>query len=104
MTRSEFRNALVFAVSLAALLFFAFPAPMMAQVVGATISGTVVDSSGAKMPGVDITIMNVGTGITTIHQHPGQREFSAYPTCSRETMRLKPPQRGSRRWFARESH
>lgn len=55
------RIALLFAL----VLSICMPAPVSAQVVGATISGTVVDASGAKMAGADITITNVGTGITT---------------------------------------
>jgi hypothetical protein len=70
MTRSEFKSSCVslmfcFAATFAVLLVFVLPAWVSAQVVGATISGTVVDSSGAKMPGVDIVIANVGTGIST---------------------------------------
>ena len=52
-----------FVVVLAALVGFTLPSPLSAQVVGATVSGTVVDSSGAKVPGADVTITNVGTQI-----------------------------------------
>jgi hypothetical protein len=49
-----------------ALLLSIFPTSrVFAQVVGATISGAVTDTSGSKMPGVDIAITNVGTGIVT---------------------------------------
>jgi len=66
MTRSVSKYVCVcFAVALAMLLSFALPARVSAQVVGATMSGTVVDPSGAKIPGVDIVITNVGTGIST---------------------------------------
>ena len=54
-----------FALALAMMLVFVLPARVSAQVVGATMSGTVVDPSGAKIPGVDIVITNVGTGIST---------------------------------------
>jgi hypothetical protein len=53
------------AAILAALASFTLPLQLSAQVVGATVSGTVVDSSGAKVPGADITITNVATGIAT---------------------------------------
>ena len=66
MIRSEFKRVCVcIAVSLAVLIGFALPARVSAQVVGATISGTVSDASGSKMAGVDLAITNVGTGITT---------------------------------------
>jgi hypothetical protein len=41
------------------------PARLRAQVVGSTVSGTVVDASGAATPGVTVAIKNVRTGITT---------------------------------------
>lgn len=59
------RFAAIFAVAFIALIGFALPMRVSAQVVGATISGAVVDPSGAKMAGAQITITNVGTGITT---------------------------------------
>jgi len=66
MALSEFkcicaRVALAFAI----LFSVSHPVPVSAQVVGATISGTVTDPSGSKMPGVQISISNVGTGIAT---------------------------------------
>src|SRR5689334_2735012 len=66
MTHSEFkRTCVLVALSFALLLNFFLPARVSAQVVGATISGAVTDASGSKMPGVDIAITNVGTGIVT---------------------------------------
>ncbi|MGB2887674.1 MAG: TonB-dependent receptor [Candidatus Acidiferrales bacterium] len=41
------------------------PAGLSAQVVGATVSGTVADASGAVAPGVSISVKNVATGTTT---------------------------------------
>jgi Carboxypeptidase regulatory-like domain len=41
------------------------PARLSAQVVGATVSGSVVDASGAVALGVDISIKNMATGNTT---------------------------------------
>ena len=44
---------------------FARPTGLSAQVVGATVSGTVVDTSGGATPGVTVEIRNAATGITT---------------------------------------
>src|SRR4249920_233578 len=37
-----------------------------AQVINASLSGTVSDVSGALIPGVEITATNVGTGVATM--------------------------------------
>ncbi|HKW29849.1 MAG TPA: carboxypeptidase regulatory-like domain-containing protein, partial [Verrucomicrobiae bacterium] len=47
-----------------------------AQVVGATISGTVTDTSGSKMPGTAIVVTNVGTGIMTNVVTQGEGAFT----------------------------
>ena len=61
--RSEFKGRFVsFAMTIAVLLGFAFPERVSAQMVGATISGTVVDPSGAVIPSVRIVIKNAATG------------------------------------------
>jgi len=49
-------------VILGLLLVFAAPARISAQMVGATISGTVVDATGAVVPNVKIVIKNTSTG------------------------------------------
>jgi hypothetical protein len=78
MALSEFKGTCVrIALSFAMLLSFCLPAQVSAQVVGATISGTVTDSSGSKMPGVDIVITNVGTGIVTRTTTKGEGTFDA---------------------------
>src|SRR3974390_2264098 len=61
--RSEFetkfaRHAVIFAV----LLCFAIPTRVSAQMVGGTISGTVVDPSGAVIADVKIAVTNASTG------------------------------------------
>jgi hypothetical protein len=66
MALSELRMLCVRTAFVVAILFsLTRPLPMSAQVVGATISGTITDPSGSKMPGVEITISNTGTGIAT---------------------------------------
>ncbi|MGH9355577.1 MAG: TonB-dependent receptor domain-containing protein [Terriglobia bacterium] len=52
--------------ALAALvgLCLGIPAPMFGQIVGATITGTVTDPSGAVTPGVKMIVTNVATGVT----------------------------------------
>ena len=61
--RSEFKNGFVsFALTLGVLLGFALSARVSAQMVGATVSGTVVDPSGGVVPGVKIVIKNASTG------------------------------------------
>jgi len=78
MIRSrQVRTCVIFAAILALLAGLAVPTRMSAQVVGATISGTVSDPSGAKMPGADIVITNLGTGISTTTQTKGEGVFGA---------------------------
>jgi len=76
MAHSEFNRRCVLFVAILALLFsFCLPGRVSAQVVGATISGTVTDSSGSKMADVNIVITNVGTGITTSTTTKGEGTF-----------------------------
>lgn len=77
MARSGIRYTCVYSLSfIAVLLSFCFTARVAAQVVGATISGTVSDSSGSKMPGANIAITNVGTGIVTNTVTKGEGTFT----------------------------
>ena len=66
MSRSKPSNPWIsIAAASVAFLTLIRPAYLSAQVVGATISGTVADVSGAVTPGVNISIRNVATGIVT---------------------------------------
>lgn len=76
MCHLQFRNTCVrIGISFALLLSFLHPTQVLAQVVGATISGTVTDPSGSKVPGVDIVITNAGTGIETRTATKGEGSF-----------------------------
>ena len=44
-------------------LFFLIAFPAYAQVTGATLSGTVVDSTGGVVPGAKLSVKNTATGI-----------------------------------------
>ncbi len=55
-----------YAVCLALLILAILPsAPSSAQVTGATLSGTITDSSGGVLPNSQLVITNVATGVTT---------------------------------------
>jgi len=55
----------IITIALMAFVICAFtPVPAGAQAVGATLSGTVTDASGAVISGAQITIKDVGTGVT----------------------------------------
>jgi hypothetical protein len=60
----RFVPALLVYASLVALLAAALPAPARAQGAVGSISGTMVDSTGAVLPGVTVTCRNVRTGLT----------------------------------------
>ena len=49
---------------IAVVLILLFSAPVRTQVVGATLSGTVTDASGAAIPDARISIKNTSTGVT----------------------------------------
>src|SRR6516225_10884198 len=55
----------IFAASVTLVFGLLFGASVYAQVVGATLSGTVSDPSGAAIPSAQILIRNSATGVTT---------------------------------------
>ena len=60
------------------------PPSLFAQVVGATVSGTVTDASGASSPGVTVAIKSLATQIVT--NSCDKRRWLLYcaqPTCGR---------------------
>src|SRR6202049_4610177 len=77
-TRSEFTSKFVgLAMTIAVLLGFALPTRGSAQMVGATISGTIVDATGAVVPNVKIVVRNVSTGIVANAATNGGGVFDA---------------------------
>ena len=56
--------ASAFVTSLAIVIFVMLPLCVHAQVAGATLTGTVSDSTGAVIPNVQVSIKNEGTGET----------------------------------------
>src|SRR6516165_1599757 len=66
MTRKGLNGLALIRAALAILtLGFLTSVPTYAQVVGATVSGTVTDPSGAGIPAAQISIKNTATGVTT---------------------------------------
>ena len=73
--RSAFRS--FFIVVLAICAAVASVAPALAQSATATIEGTVVDQSGALLPGVTVTITEVDTGTQRVAMSDANGVFSA---------------------------
>src|SRR5260370_39539951 len=58
--------------------------PSIAQNISATIRGTVTDSTGAVVPGANVTVKSEGTGFTrsTLTNGSGVYSFPALPLCT----------------------
>src|SRR5262249_36534852 len=66
-------------VATAACMFVLFVLLAGAQVINATLSGTVSDTSGALIPGVEVTAKNVDTGVlsTAVTNESGTYRFGS---------------------------
>jgi hypothetical protein len=76
---SSYQRKLKFAayvLVLVALAHLGLPAKLSAQVVGATMSGTVSDTSGGVVPNANISVKNVATGITRVAVTNGSGLYS----------------------------
>lgn len=69
--------SLAILILLAFLLGFAVPHSALAQVTGASLSGTIRDDSGASIPAAIVTIRNIATGVTTIANSDSQGFYAA---------------------------
>src|SRR4029453_5743606 len=69
--------ALFLVLVLAALAAVACPVPAFAQSATGTIEGTIVDQSGALLPGVTVTISEVDTGAQRVAVTDANGIFSA---------------------------
>src|ERR1051326_4455661 len=78
--------------SVAATLCAAFAGLIAGQAVTATILGTIMDSSGAAIPGTDIQAKNTATGITqsTISDEPGRYRIPGLGIGEYEVQLSKP--------------
>lgn len=72
---------------LVALLIFAAPLGALGQITSATISGTVKDQTQAVLPGVDIVVKNVDTGLnrSTVTDSSGHFTIPGLPPGTYET-------------------
>ena len=58
------RTGTVFTMAVVLSMFFTGPAAAQTQITTTVIEGIVVDTSGAVLPGVDVTVKNVDTNLT----------------------------------------
>jgi len=66
----------VFAAFIALALLFTAGAGLKAQSVNSSVQGAVLDSSGAKVPGAEVKLSNVSTGVTQRTQTDEQGNYS----------------------------
>jgi carboxypeptidase family protein len=78
----------MFYLVLAFCIAFAVNFPALAQNITGTIVGTVKDSSGAVMPGVKVTLTNIGTNQEVLVQTDASGDFVA-PNLAPGTYKLK---------------
>src|SRR6185437_935830 len=63
MAEISLRIRIVSVLFLGLLSMLWLPRPLNAQVVGATLTGTISDPSGAAIPGANVTCKNLATGV-----------------------------------------
>lgn len=82
------RRRLITTVTAAVLLLSAGMLKIRAQSVSSSIQGTVTDSSGAVVPGADVTLTNSGTGVTA-ETHTNQAGNYSFPSVGLGIYSLK---------------
>src|SRR5260370_21647922 len=85
MNRKQFNSAVLWAL----IVFSLHPGQADAQVTGGTIQGTTTDPSSAAIANVQISILNVETGMERIVTSNSQGLYSA-PHLSPGPSRIKP--------------
>ena len=63
MLRNEFIKLIIWPMLVSVAFVISAPALLHAQTVNGTIRGTVVDEGGGLLPGVDVEVLNLGTGL-----------------------------------------
>ncbi len=64
MSDKDLETRLIFRVVLVVLAFLLVTLPIEAQVIYATLTGNVTDSSGATVPNATVTITDTSTGVS----------------------------------------
>ena len=77
--------------------------PLLAQSATGTISGTVTDTTGAVLPGVEVSITNAGTAQVRLAITGDGGRYNS-PVCSRATTRSGPSWRVFRPAYAAASN
>src|SRR4030095_1972768 len=69
-----------------AIVVLGLGSPAMSQVVGATLAGTVVDATGARVPGVSLTLTTLASGreqTVVASEHGEYRAVALQPAAYR---------------------
>ena len=81
MLRNEFVKLIIWPMLVSVAFVISAPALLHAQTVNGTIMGTVVDEGGGVLPGADVEVRNLGTGLvrTTLTNDQGQFRLPNIP-------------------------